>query len=295
MWRALVSGSSKISPGVARLIDASRRQPTLSRREEAQLHRRWKKKGDFKARDSLANANLRHVISTALTFRHYPVDLDDLVAEGFLGLLVAIDKFEPARGYRLVTYAAYWIRAYIITFIMKSWVKGKTRMSAVRSRMFFKLRRDRARVGAQFGSEGSMRRLARESNMTEDRLGEVLSQLDSPDFPLEVSNENLEWNFFRDRLESQTPSPEETSSSVERESSIRRAIHQALGNLDKREKFIIEHRMMDDEPESLASLGRRMGISRERTRQLEMRARRKIMRSLRDAGVTHARAREMLS
>jgi RNA polymerase sigma-32 factor len=290
-----MAGTKKISPIVSALIDRSRKQPTLSRQDEARLHARWKTEGDLAAREELASANLRHVISTALTFRHYPVDVEDLVAEGSLGLLVGIDKFEPERGYRLVTYASYWIRAYIISFIMKSWVKGKTRMSAVRSRMFFKLRRDRARVGAQYGPEGSLKRLAEESNMSEERLGEVLLQLDSPDFPLEVSSENMEWNFFRDRLESPTPDPEEVSSTEERDLHIRVAVHAALRGLDKREKYIIEHRMMDDEPESLASLGRKMGISRERTRQLEMRARRKIMRSLEDAGVTDVRAREMLS
>jgi RNA polymerase sigma-32 factor len=290
-----MAGSRKISPIVAGLIERSKSQPTLSREQEARLHRRWTEQGDLAAREELAGANLRHVISTALTFRHYPVDLEDLVAEGSLGLLVGIDKFDPDRGYRLVTYASYWIRAYIISFIMKSWVKGKTRMSAVRSRMFFRLRRDRARVGAQYGSEGSLRRLAEQSNMSEERLGEVLLQLDSPDFPLEVSNENMEWNFFRDRLEAPTPDPEEASSTEERDLRIKVAVHAALRGLDKREKYIIEHRMMDDEPESLASLGRKMGISRERTRQLEMRARRKIMQSLEDAGVTSVRAREMLS
>lgn len=290
-----MAGPKKISPIVAGLIDRSKRQPTLSRQDEAHLHARWKNEGDLAAREELASANLRHVISTALTFRHYPVDLEDLVAEGSLGLLVGIDKFEPERGYRLVTYASYWIRAYIISFIMKSWVKGKTRMSAVRSRMFFKLRRDRARVGAQYGSEEAFSRLAEESNMSEERLGEVLLQLDSPDFPLEASGEDMEWNFFRDRLEAPTPDPEEASSTEERDLRIRVAVHAALTGLDKREKYIIEHRMMDDEPESLASLGRKMGISRERTRQLEMRARRKIIRSLEDAGVTDVRAREMLS
>ncbi len=290
-----MAGPKKISPIVAALIDRSKKQPTLSREDEARLHARWKDEGDLAAREELASANLRHVISTALTFRHYPVDLEDLVAEGSLGLLVGIDKFEPERGYRLVTYASYWIRAYIISFIMKSWVKGKTRMSAVRSRMFFKLRRDRARVGAQYGPEASLRKLAEESHMSEERLGEVLLQLDTPDFPLEASNENLEWNFFRDRLEAPTPDPEEASSTEQRDLTIRVAVHAALTGLDKREKYIIEHRMMDDEPESLASLGRKMGISRERTRQLEMRARRKIIRSLEDAGVTDVRAREMLS
>ena len=105
----------------------------------------------------------------------------------------------------------------------------------------------------------------------------------------------MEWNFFRDRLEAPTPDPEEASSTEERDLRIKVAVHAALRGLDKREKYIIEHRMMDDEPESLASLGRKMGISRERTRQLELRARRKIMRSLEDAGVTSVQAREMLS
>jgi RNA polymerase sigma-32 factor len=287
--------SSRISPVVARLIDESKTHPTLTREEEAELHVRWKKKKDLSAREELVKANLRHVISTALTFRHYPVDVEDLVAEGTVGLLTGIDKFEPERGFRLVTYAAYWIRAYIISYIMKSWVKGKTRMSAVRSRMFFKLRRDRARVGAQYGAEASLSRLAEESNMTEERLREVLGQLDSPDFPLEASHDNLEWNYFRDKLEATTPTPEESSASWERQDRIREAVRHALTSLDKREKFIIEHRMMDDEPESLASLGRKMGISRERTRQLEMRARRKLIRSLQDAGVNDDRAREMLS
>jgi RNA polymerase sigma-32 factor len=289
-----VGTAYRISPIVAKLIDESKGQPTLTREEEARLHRRWKRRRSLAAREALVKANLRHVISTALTFRHYPVDVEDLIAEGTVGLLVAIDKFEPERGFRLVTYAVYWIRAYVITFIMKSWVKGKTRMSAVRSRMFFKLRRDRARVGALYGPEGSMSRLAEESSMSEDRLREVLGQLDSPDFPLEVSND-MDWNYFRDQIVSESPTPEEASTTGQRQTAISAAVHGALGALDKREKYIIEHRMMDEEPESLASLGRKMGISRERTRQLEMRARRKILRSLRDAGVTDASAREMLS
>jgi len=287
--------SYRMSPVVARMIDASKAEPTLSREEEASLHARWSMHGDLEAREKLARANLRHVISTALTFRHYPVDLEDLMAEGMIGLLVAIDKFDPGRGFRLVTYASHWIRAYVITHVMKSWVRGKTRMSAVRSRMFFKLRRDRARVGSQFGPEGRMSRLAEESGMTEQRLAEVLAQLDTPDFPLEASSEDLDWTYFRDRLDSRTSSPEDESTSDERRREIRRAVRAALGGLDRREKFIIEHRMMEDEPESLASLGRKMGISRERTRQIEMRARRKIMRRLEDAGIDHTCALEMLA
>lgn len=290
-----MKGSRKFSPVVAEIMSASRAHPVLSREEEARLHRRWKKHTDYEAREILSNANLRHVISTAMTFRHYPVDLEDLIAEGCLGLLVAIDKFDPSRGYRLVTYATYWIRAYIISYIMKSWVKGKTRMSAVRSRMFFKLRRDRARMGALYGRREGLRRLAEDAQMSEEKLSEVLNQLDSPDFPLEASSEGMEWTFFRDRLQSMDPSPEDESASRQRQIVISDVVKKALTSLDRREMYIIQHRMMDDDPDSLAELGRKMGISRERTRQLEMRARRKLQRHLADAGLTEVRVREMLS
>jgi RNA polymerase sigma-32 factor len=284
-----MDNAKKYSSVVTEFMDTSRRHPMLPKDEESRLHERWIREGDVQAREALVQANLRHVVSTAMSFRHYPVDLEDLISEGSLGLLVAIDKFDPDKGYRLVTYATYWIRAYIISYIMKSWVKGKTRMSAVRSRMFFKLRRDRARMGALYGPREGLRRLAKDAEMSEEKLSEVLNQLDSPDFPLEASSEGMEWTFFRDRLEADTPSPEDVSESREREDVISGAVRKALGALDKREMFIIQHRMMEDDPDSLAELGRKMGISRERTRQLEMRARRKIVRQLAD------RVRDMLA
>ncbi len=290
-----MSASRKLSPVVNEIIDRSRIIPVLSREREASLHEAWKKNGDRQAREELANANLRHVVSTAMTFRHYPVDLDDLIAEGSLGLLIAIDKFDPSRGFRLVTYATYWIRAFIISYIMKSWVKGKTRMSAVRSRMFFKLRRDRARMGALYGTREGLRRLAEDARMSEEKLDEVLSQLDTPDFPLEATTDSMEWTYFRDRLLASSPSPEESSVFTERQSLIGGAVQMALSSLDRREMYIVRRRMMEDDPESLAALGRKMGISRERTRQLEMRARRKILRHLEDAGLTGPSVKDMLS
>ncbi len=290
-----MNASYRVSSSAVTLIDRSKSTPTLTREEEIRLHRRWKKQHDPEARDALVRANLRYVVSMAMSYRHYPVPIDDLIAEGSLGLLVAIDKFDPKRGFRLVTYASYWMRAYIITHVMKSWVRGKTRMSAVRSRMFFKLRRDRARVGAQFGEKDGLRHLAEETGMTEDRLSDVLAQLDTPDFPLEAESDDMEWGFFRERLASRDPDPESSCSTEERKTSISSLVRTAVDRLDQRERFIIERRVMEDEPESLASIGRRMGISRERTRQLEMRARRKLMRSLTEAGVTGECAHEMLA
>ena len=290
-----MKNAGKMPAQVARLIERSRAAPLLSREEEARLLRRWKRRRDPAAREAIVLSNLRYVVSMAMSYRHYPVMLDDLISEGCVGLLVGIEKFDPGRGFRLVTYASHWMRAHMVNHVMKSWVRGKTRMSATRSSMFFKLRRDRARVGALYGEKGGAGRLAAETGVTEERLSDVLSQLDAPDFPLEAGGDGTDRALFPDRLVSPDEGPEASCSGEERRSSISGLVRTAVGRLDLRERAIIERRVMGAEPESLASIGRSMGISRERTRQLEMRARRKLIRSLAEAGVDGKCAQEVLA
>src|SRR5690349_18618862 len=127
-------------------LGEAKRAPRLGREQELELALRWKQQGDRLAADTLARANLRHVVTIALKYRHYGVGVSELIAEGNFGVVHALGKFEPERGIRFVTYSAHWVRAYMLDHIIKTWsvVGGGT--GALRSRLFFRLRRERVRV-----------------------------------------------------------------------------------------------------------------------------------------------------
>jgi RNA polymerase sigma-32 factor len=269
----------EMDSAVSRYITMAQNVPQLSREAELELARKWRSSTDEAARDKLVRAHLRYVIAIALKYRRYGLPLADLIAEGNFGLVHALTKFEPERGNRFVTYAAYWIRAYILNYIIRSWSLVGVGSGALRSKMFFKLRRERVRIANQVG-EGELadRMLAEKLNIPEEKLGTMLRRLEARDVSIDARLFDDSAATLGDTLTSQERDQEEIAAAGETTGYVRTAVQSAVAGLDKRERYIVEHRLMADSEDelSLAEIGRRLGVSRERARQLEARAKRKL-------------------
>ncbi|MBW2260620.1 MAG: sigma-70 family RNA polymerase sigma factor [Deltaproteobacteria bacterium] len=266
---------------------SKRSRKGLDAGEELALLRSWHKNKDMSARQKLVEAFMPRVEAIARGFRHYPVDHEDLVAEGSVGLLVAIDRFDASKGVRLMTYASHWIKAYIVNAIIKTWGRGKTGMGITRSRMFFRVRRERARYASQHDDfDVVVRKMAADIGVSEKRMRDMINALDTPDFSLDAYAEASGQSDLRDRIEDEAAGPDAELEAEENGRAFYKAVSHALTALDDRERLIARKRLMDDDPMTLADLGREIGVSRERARQLELRAKRKLAAVLADSGIT---------
>lgn len=268
---------------ISRFITTAREVEPLSRDEEVELARRFRATGDAKAAERLVRANLKYVVAIALSYRRYGLRLADLVSEGNLGLMMALGKFDPERGVRFVTYAAYWSRAYILNYVIKSWSMVGGGSGPLRSKMFFKLRRERAMVSNLLGEgdeQRSMELLAERIGQTVEKTKELTRRLEARDVSLDVQPHEEGRTTLLDGLQDARPSQEEQFLEEERRDALRGALAEAVAQLDERERFIVEQRLMADEETSLAEIGRQLGVSRERARQLEARAKAKLKKQL---------------
>ncbi|MCG8554638.1 MAG: sigma-70 family RNA polymerase sigma factor [Proteobacteria bacterium] len=265
---------------VTRYIERVRGVPVLNRETEHQLAVRARQ-GDVAAGHRLVEANLRFAVAVAIRFRHYGIPLAELIAEGNLGLAMAVRKFDPTRGTRFVTYAGYWIRALVLDLVVRSTSMVGGGSGVLRSKVFFRLRRERARISNLIGDEEQRnQKLARRFNVKADKMRAMLLQLDARDSSLDVPAYPEGNLTLLDLMADHGAGQEQTYLNSEREHILRRELGAALSTLDKRERFIVERRIMGDEEESLAELGRQLGVSRERARQLEARAKRKLRERL---------------
>ena len=252
------------------------RFPKLSREREHELAVRWRENGDPSARDELVRCNLRHVVAVARRFRRQTaVALDELIAEGNFGLLLALSKFDPDQGTRLITYAVYWIRAYITQHLIRS---RSLVSSGVQSKLLAKVRRERAKALAR--GEGAMidDRLAERLQLSPERLRSLVERLEVRDVPWDIHSEDEASGAFSEALASRSPSAEERALAAEADQRLSAAVLLALSTLDAREQYVIERRVMAHRGDelSLAAIGRDLRFSRERARQIEVRALRKL-------------------
>lgn len=266
-------------PVLARYIRNAQETPQLSREDELALAEAWTQKGDRRAADQLVRAHLRYVVAIALKYRRYGLPIAELIAEGNFGVAHALRKFEPGRGNRFVTYAAYWIRAYVLNYIIRSWSLVGVGSGALRSKMFFKLRRERVRILNLVGDGEEA------DQLLADKFGLPVAQVNSMVRRLEARDVSLDSKVYDDSattlMDTLVCEDEDQESGVLRSESQDRlsgAVRDAVTSLDARERFIAEHRLMADGDDelSLAEIGRRLGVSRERARQLEARAKRKL-------------------
>lgn len=265
---------------LSRYIERVRSIPPLSREDEHDLAV-LAAKGDRDAQGKLVEANLRFVVAVALQYRRYGLRLADLIAEGNLGLMIAVQKFDPERGTRFVTYAGYWIRALVLDLVVRSSTMVGAGSGPLRSKLFFRLRRERARV-ANLANDPSERNqiLAERFDTTPEKMEEMLRRLDSRDVSLDTTVYPDSGVTMLDTLEGTELDQETALSEMERETEIKEKLASALGQLDKRERYIVEQRYMGDKEVSLAAIGRKLGVSRERARQLEARAKQKLKQRL---------------
>lgn len=237
--------------------------------------------GDAEAAQRLVEANLRFVVAVALQYRRYDIPLAELIAEGNLGLMLAVRKFDPHRGTRFVTYAGYWIRAYVLDLVVKSASMVGGGSGVLRSKLYFRLRRERAQLASrELDSSRVIEELAQRFNVDTERMGRMLRQLDARDVSLDMSSHPGSSVTMLDTLRDESQNQEQELSDAEQSEGLTDKLDVALEVLDRRERYIVEQRIMGEQDVSLAELGRRLGVSRERARQIEARAKRKLREQL---------------
>ncbi|HEX7480910.1 MAG TPA: sigma-70 family RNA polymerase sigma factor [Polyangiales bacterium] len=265
---------------LAEYIARVRRIPRLSREEEHELALRARA-GDTHAAHQLVEANLRFAVAVALQYRRYGIPLAELIAEGSIGLLLAVRKYDPERGTRFVTYAGYWIRAYVLDLVVKSasMVGGGT--GVLRSKLFFRLRRERAQLAnTELDPSKVVDELAQRFHVDSERMGKMLRQLDAKDVSLDGSAHPGSALTMLETLRDDSPSQEDVFADAQQHTGLSTRLDTALDALDRRERYIVEQRIMGENDVSLAELGRQLGVSRERARQIEARAKRKLRKQL---------------
>lgn len=276
------------SAGLDQYMREVRRFPLLSRDEERELALRLRDEDDVEAAHRLVTANLRFVVKVALEYRGYGARTLDLVQEGNVGLMHAVRKFEPDRGYRLITYAVWWIRAYIQSYLLKAYSLVKVGTTQAQRRIFFRLGAARNRLEQHLGVEASQlsdaerhAALAEALGVRESEVSEMEMRLSARDFSLDLALEEDGGTTHLDALpDVQSPSSESLVAHRELQEGIRSDLQAAIAELSPREREIIELRYLRDEPPTLREVGQRFGISRERARQIESVARDRLRRHL---------------
>lgn len=250
--------------------------PLLSREEEQELAIRYKEKGDKEAAYRLITSNLRLVVKIAMEFhKSWMISLLDLIQEGNLGLVQAVRKFDPYRGVKLSSYASYWIKAYILKFILDNWRLIKIGTTQAQRKLFFNLRKEKERLDSM-GFEPVPRLIAEKLDVREDEVIEMDQRMGSWEYSLDAPLEDGSRYTQKDFIASQ----EQSSESILAEAQLREQISQKLREirekLNDKEKDILDNRLLSENPVTLQEIGARWGISRERVRQLEERLKKKI-------------------
>jgi RNA polymerase sigma-32 factor len=271
--------------GIDHYFKEIQRFPMLDPQEEYMLAKRWREAGDRDAAHRLIISHLRLVAKIARGYRGYGLPIADLISEGQVGLMQAVERFEPERGFRFSTYAVWWIKAAIQEFILRSWSLVKMGTTANHKKLFFNLRKAKSRISVL--DEGDMRpdqvkRIAKRLGVTERavidmnrRLGGDVSLND----PIREDRDSAEW---QDWLVGDSPDQETTLAAKEEFDNRRNALSVVLGALNARARRIFESRRLAEDPMTLAELADEFGVSRERVRQIEVRAFEKVQKAVKN-------------
>jgi RNA polymerase sigma-32 factor len=265
-----------------RFIKASMHEPMLSREHEADLAKRWRDEGDTAALHELVRAYTRLVISTSSRFRNYGLPQGDLVQEGNVGLMQAASRFEPERGVRFSTYAAWWIRSAMQDYVLRNWSIVRTGTTAAQKLLFFNLRRLRIQIdpsGGALGFEGRQR-IAGQLGVDVTEVEDMEQRLSAADQSLNAPPTTESEEQRQDFLADDRPSPEDVVIEMRDSETRSRWLARALEELSPRERMIIDQRRLREEGATLEVLGRELGVSKERVRQLEHRALLKLRASI---------------
>ncbi len=264
------TGLARTDPLAAYMAEVTK-HPLLTREEEVALAKRYRDTGDVKAAYKLVASNLRLVVKLAHEYHRNPLALLDLVQEGNIGLMQAVKKFDPERGVKLSSYAAWWIRAYILRYIMDNWKMVKLGTTEAQRKLFFKLRQEQERLLKQ-GVEVTPKLLAERLNVTEQDVVEMDQRLGndevSIDAPLPGSEDDKATRADR-LLPASAPDADEALGNKELRELFRTKLAKFSATLNEKDRYIFEKRLTADEPMTLQDIGAHYGVSRERARQLE--------------------------
>jgi RNA polymerase sigma-32 factor len=271
--------------GLSRYLDEIRRFPMLEPQEEYMLAKRWREHGDRVAAHKLVTSHLRLVAKIAMGYRGYGLPIAEVISEGNVGLMQAVKRFEPEKGFRLATYAMWWIKAAIQEYILRSWSLVKMGTTANQKKLFFNLRKAKSRISAL--DEGDMhpdqvKLIAKRLGVTEQDVIDMNRRLSgdaSLNAPIREDGDSGEW---QDWLMDDRDSQEATLVASEEMDNRRAALSDALEVLNDRERRIFEARRLADEPVTLEDLAVEFGVSRERVRQIEVRAFEKVQKAVKN-------------
>ncbi len=277
------------SVGLARYLEEIRRFPMLEPGEEYMLAKRWQEHADSDAAHKLITSHLRLVARIAMGYRGYGLPIGEVISEGNVGLMQAVKRFDPDRGFRLATYAMWWIRASIQEYILRSWSLVKMGTTAAQKKLFFNLRRAKGQLQAL--EEGDLRpdqvkAIAKKLGVPEDDVISMNRRLGgdtSLNAPVRADAESGEW---QDWLVDDAPDQEEQLAERDEMDQRRNYLASALTTLNDRERRIFEARRLSDDPVTLEDLSAEFGVSRERIRQIEVRAFEKVQKAVQKAAKT---------
>jgi RNA polymerase sigma-32 factor len=272
-------------PGLTHYIEKIRRFPMLERQEEYMLAKRWREHGDRGAAHKLVTSHLRLVTKIARDYRGYGVPISEAISEGNVGLMQAVERFEPEKGFRLATYAMWWIKATIQEYILRSWSLVKMGTTANQKKLFFNLRKAQSKISIL--DDGDMRQdqvkiIARRIGVTETDviyMNRRLSGDASLNAAIREDGDSGEW---QDWLVDESPDQETTLAASEEFDNRRKTLSDALTVLNERERRIFEARRLADDPITLEDLAAEFGVSRERVRQIEVRAFEKVQKAVKN-------------
>jgi RNA polymerase sigma-32 factor len=286
-----VNSLSVMSPdgGLSRYLTEIRKFPMLAKDEEFMLAQRWKEHQDSEAAHKMVTSHLRLVAKIAMGYRGYGLPIGEVISEGNVGLMQAVKKFEPDKGFRLATYAMWWIRASIQEYILRSWSLVKMGTTAAQKKLFFNLRKAKSQIEAF--QDGDLRpeqvsAIATKLGVLDSEVISMNRRLGGPDAslnaPLRADGES-EW---QDWLADDDQISQETAVAESQEKSMRMSLlEEAMVELTDRERHILTERRLKDDPTTLEDLASQYGVSRERVRQIEVRAFEKLQKSMREAAI----------
>ena len=271
--------------GLIHYLEEIRRFPMLEPNEEYMLAKRWREHGDRDAAHKLVTSHLRLVAKIAMGYRGYGLPISEVISEGNVGLMQAVKRFEPEKGFRLATYAMWWIKAAIQEYILRSWSLVKMGTTANQKKLFFNLRKAKSRISAL--EEGDLRPdqvklIAKRLGVTEQDVVDMNRRLGgdvSLNAPIREEGDSGEW---QDWLVDESASQEARMAESEESDNRRKALGEALSVLNDRERRIFEARRLADDPITLEELAEEFGVSRERVRQIEVRAFEKVQKAVKN-------------
>jgi RNA polymerase sigma-32 factor len=269
--------------GLTRYLEEIRRFPMLEPQDEYMLAKRWREHGDRDAAHKLVTSHLRLVAKIAMGYRGYGLPISEVISEGNVGLMQAVKRFEPEKGFRLATYAMWWIKAAIQEYILRSWSLVKMGTTANQKKLFFNLRKAKSKISAL--EEGDLRPdqvklIARRLGVTEQDVVDMNRRLGgdvSLNAPIREDGDSGEW---QDWLVDDISDQETRLAESEEAENRKKALGEALSVLNDRERRIFEARRLADDPITLEELAAEFGVSRERVRQIEVRAFEKVQRAV---------------